>query len=193
MRNWLIFISIGFLYTGCVDSRISGRESYLATPQAPAVQQATPTKEDEKIERLRQIVPARPTIVGFDQVAVMREAAETKRNDALRLLVRCLAYNFDPGNSNERRSQSEMIPAIGMIERNFKQKSGNILYEVATSEAREWLADRIALAAREILDDSTRDDLAGRFLADRSNPRVNYFSETLSRPNLTVKLAERGR
>jgi hypothetical protein len=148
--------------------------------------------ENQKLKRLVAIVPEKPTVISsLDEVKIMREAAETRRVEALPLLVKCLAFNYDPDNSNEIRTKEEMIPAIGIIKEYFGESAGETLYKEAIATNHEWLVERISLAARTILSEETREQLNLRFLNDAANPKVRNFAASLANENLQIQFARR--
>lgn len=150
------------------------------------------TVDDEKIERLRRIVPGKPKIVADPSIPkTMWEAAETRQPEALNLLIDSLAFNFDPDNTNEKNEQAEMIPAIAVIKDYFGESASTALYQRGITTEKEWLTERIALAIRVILPNSTTDELARRAAHDLTRPRARKFSELLLNPNLKVRLARR--
>jgi hypothetical protein len=150
------------------------------------------TGKMEKIEKLKAMVIEKPTLVSsLEQIKTMREAAETKQDEALHLLVKCLAYNHDPDSRNEILSQTELIPAISIIKEFYGEKAGESLYKEALSTDKKWLIDRISLAVKAILSDEKTKALNAQFKVDSSNPAGNYFAEVLAKDKLEITFARR--
>lgn len=185
-----MLMSIAIMNLACLEN-----DGHLASSAGDDSTMNTPVDSklaEERINRLRAIVPQKPTVIGnLAVVKTMREATETKRAEALNLLIDCLAFNYDPDNSNESRDQSEMIPAIGAINDYFGESASESLYKRGMSTEKDWLADRIALTVRTNLLEPTREEFARRYLADLTNHRAVYFSTVLARNTLQVKLARR--
>jgi hypothetical protein len=144
----------------------------------------------EKKEKLKATVPEKPTVVSsLEQIKTMREAAETKQDDVLHLLVKCLAYNLDPDNRNETLSTTELIPAISIIKEFYGEKAGEPLYKEALSTDKKWLIDRISLAVKAILSDEKTKALNAQFKVDSSSSAGNYFAEVLAKDKLEITFA----
>jgi hypothetical protein len=147
---------------------------------------------EEKIERLRRLVPSKPTVIADAEVVrVMIEAGETKRPEVLNLLIDSLAFNYDPENRNEYDDQASMIPAIAIIKQNFGDRSTETLFGVGISTDKDWLSERIALTIRINLPSEATEALAKRASSQSQDDRSKYFSLALSKRDLKVKLASR--
>lgn len=148
------------------------------------------SNSDEKIQRLREIVPQQPTLANRKSIDIMREAAQTRRPEAAVLLTKCLAFNFDPFNQNELRSQEMMLPAIQLLKEFFGEVVAPALYQEAIASDKKWYQDRIALAARAILSAKTIGEMNTKFSLDRtSNPNARNFAAALANPKLEIKFA----
>lgn len=147
-------------------------------------------RDEQRIQRLRGIVPQAPTVADRKSVDIMREAAQTKRSEAALLLTKCLAFNFDPLNQNELRSQEMMLPAIQLLKDYFGESVAPLLYQEAIASDKKWYQDRIALAARAILSAKTIGEMNARFSLNKtSNPNARDFAAALANPKLEIKFA----
>ncbi len=83
---------------------------------------------DQLLAKLAQAIPESPTLVGLstDRIPnvtfLIDEAGATRRLDAAELLIKALAFNFDPSSSNEHRSDLELIPAASALKVNYGAK-----------------------------------------------------------------------
>lgn len=146
------------------------------------------SKEDLLLRQLSVKVPDVPTFVDRETVDLMREVAETKRPEAAKLLIKCLAYNYDPFNQDEDRSDDMMIPAIQLLKYFFGESAIPLLYEEALSTDKVWFRDRIALAVSTILPESGVKELKERALSDAGvQPHAFEFYESLSAEHLDLQ------
>lgn len=160
--------------------------------QVNAQQKNSSIDAQDKLRKLAAIIPQKPTIIdNAEVVRIMRQAAETRQDEALSLLIKSLAFNYDPDASNERKTIEELIPAIGIIREYFGEKSGEALYQEAVSSNEKWLRDRIALVVRVILSEEKREYLNARFFDASSNLTANDFARSLVDKNLQIQLARR--
>jgi len=196
--TFVLFLMSFYLSCTVDDKPLLSSAPQNTTKASPAnlqeILRVSPIKENinqiEEIERLKEIVPQKPTVVDdVSKIKIMRKAAETKREEALNLLIKCLAFNYDPDSSNEKLSQVELIPAIGIIEEFYGEKAGENLYKEAVSTKDKWLIDRIALAVRVILSDAKREQLNERFLVGTINSDLEYFATVLTKDDLRINFA----
>lgn len=102
------------------------------------------------VEQLSKAVVDKPTIAGTEILQVMRKAADTRRVDALILLIKGLAYHHDPINTNEVLSPEEMISSIQIINNTYGIQSLPYLYTEGINTNKQWMRERCALAIRSI-------------------------------------------
>lgn len=187
----IILLSFIFTNLACLENHntmTSSKGENFVLSSTPAGSSTA----DEKIDRLRSILPLKPTVVGdVDVLRIMREAGETKLPVALNLLIDSLAFNYDPDNRNENDKQSEMIPAIAMIKEYFGERALEVLYKRGVSTEKDWLADRVALTIRTNFPSTLLDDFASRSEPDPNNARSRYFLVALTKSKLQVILASR--
>jgi hypothetical protein len=182
------------LNSACVEN---GSQQTISPSTATERERSTPIEtpaanKTNKIEKLKAMIVEKPTLVSsLEQIKIMREAAETKQDDVLHLLVKCLAYNHDPDSRNEILSQTELIPAISIIKEFYGEKAGESLYKEALSTDKKWLIDRISLAVKAILSDEKTKSLNAQFEVNSSNPAGNYFAEVLAKDKLEITFARR--
>jgi hypothetical protein len=181
------------LNSACVENGSQTISPSTVTEKERSTPIETPvTNKTDKIEKLKAMVTEKPTLISsLEQIKTMREAAETKQDEALHLLVKCLAYNHDPDSRNEILSQTELIPAISIIKEFYGEKAGESLYKEALSTDKKWLIDRISLAVKAILSDEKTKALNAQFKVDSSNPAGNYFAEVLAKDKLEITFARR--
>lgn len=153
-----------------------------------AEQAATATSE--QIESLRLLMPTAPAVVTPEVVEVMRRAAQTQRLDAAWLVIRCLEYNLDPGQSNERRDLESMLPALGLLKEYYGDGVLPLLYYEALSSNRRTFRERAAAAVRAIASPTQLEQLARVFgLPQSSDAAAAEFLAALVDPRLQVKFA----
>jgi hypothetical protein len=149
------------------------------------------SQTNQRIDNLRRILPNKPTLLSdAERMIIMDKAGETRSAEALHLLIKCLAYNHHPGNSNSSLiEQSSSIPAIGIIKQYYGEFAGVSLYEAMLNTEDERLRERIVLTIRTILTAETIARLNSNF---RDKIRTTYqgvsFSQMLENSNFKVKL-----
>lgn len=126
-------------------------ERPTATATQAAIRERNSVDDDQKIQRLKSIVREAPAVADRQVVDIMREAAETRRNDALPLLIKGLAYNFDPDNQNELMTPDMLLPAVQLLKEHYGEKAVPALYREALNSTQKWYSNRIAVAVRAIL------------------------------------------
>lgn len=126
--------------------------------------------DNQKIERLKSIVRETPAVANRQVVDTMREAAKTRRDDALLFLIKALAYNFDPDVRNESRTPDMLLPAIQLIKENYGDKAVPALYREALNSTQTWYRNRIAVAVRAILSPVDIEIANAKFLRGANAP-----------------------
>lgn len=121
------------------------------------------TAETQSLAILESLLPSNPAIATRETVEVLTAAAETRRLDAAYLLIRGLAFNFDPHSSNEKRSLSDMIPAVGLLRKYYSEDVLPVLVFEGLATEHFWLRQRVALAVREIAGRDRIEELEGIF------------------------------
>jgi hypothetical protein len=159
-----------------------------ATPAAAA--RMEDGQAEAKIAQLKAAIPPAPAVADRKTLLLMREVAETKRQEAAPVLVKALAFNLDPLSSDETLTLAEKVPAIGLLKEAFGESVAPVLYAEATASEQKWYRDRIALAVRNILSPKTVKEMNARFSVETSaDPKVKEFNQSLKAKNLKVKLA----
>jgi hypothetical protein len=129
---------------------------------------AQTSSADEVVAQLRRLVPNGPRAVSKADLPVLRAAAETRRLDAARLLVRALALNLDPNEATETTAADVMLPAIPLLREYFAADIGPILFAEGVGSAETWYQARVAAAARLVLPADTLKSLMTVFALEGS-------------------------
>jgi hypothetical protein len=144
---------------------------------------------NDSLELLNHILPAGPSMATPDVIMLMENIGSTRQFEAAVALVNCLGYNLDPYCYLERRSQEDMIPAIGILKENFSEDICPILFYQAIITENEWMRERSAIAIRAIASPQTIDSLKHVFsLSTTINPNAKEFERLLETPNLIIEL-----
>ncbi len=160
----------------------------MLSPIVQAVENAT--DDNLKVEHLQEIVPNAPAVVNQEALDVMYQAAKTKRLDAAMLLIKCLAFNFDPTSSNEERNHDIMIPAIQLLQDHFGEAVAPLLYAEAIASDQKWFRDRVALAVRTILSLDTIQKMNDIFALESTlNPNAKDFAASLLANRIDIHFA----
>lgn len=147
-------------------------------------------ENDLKIKHLQEIVPKVPAVINGEALDLMYQAAKTKRLDAAMLLIKCLAFNFDPTISNEERRQDMMIPAIQLLKDHFGETVAPLLYAEAIASDQKWFRDRSALAARTILSPEVILKMNNIFALESTlNPNAKDFAASLIADTIDIHFA----
>lgn len=160
-----------------------------ALPAAGGQSSPSNNRDEMLITQLSAKVPAEPTFADRETIDLMREVAKTRREDAARLLVKCLAFNLDPLNVDEERSDATSIPAIQFLQEYFGQSASKALYEEGVATDKVWLQNRIALAMRTILPPDSVRKVKERVAADIAlRPNAWGLGNALSNEQPDVQL-----
>lgn len=152
--------------------------------------QETGNSADVAVRRLGEIVPDHPTIVNRKAMTAMQDAAATKRLDAALLLIKALAFNYDPDNINETKSDSEMIPAIPIMKQWFGSQIGELLYAEGISARQKWYRNRIALAIRTILPKAQIEEINRKYSSQSAQTdEARQFFSALNSAHLELEFA----
>jgi hypothetical protein len=163
-----------------------------AGSHAPSARQDGGDKNnDARFKALCAQPPQAAAEADRETVEVMHAAAQTRRPEVARLLVRCLAFNLSPDAVDESLSLAERIPAVGLLREFYGEAAAAPLYEEGSAADRKWYRDRIALAARTILSPEKIEEMNGRTLASASSPHAQEFTAAVASGNFDVKLAGR--
>jgi hypothetical protein len=195
-------IGLSIARSGMFISRGGAGQPDAPRPDAAGTQTATTARGDvedvQKVQLLRSIIPSAPAVADRQTVDIMREAAQTRRDEALPLLIKALAFNLDPTNRNESMTPEMLLPAIQLIKENYGEKAAPLLYGEAATSTEKWYRNRIALAVRAILQPETIRDMNAKLLGDASGSgdfaaalRADKIDLYLARPdsqNLENKL-----
>ena len=143
----------------------------------------------EKIVSLCEIAGSKPSIISQDVIVLQKEVAETRRIDAAIALIKSLSLSLPKPMHADEIVQTELIPAIELLDKYFGKDVGPLLYAGALTTKNKWLRTRIALASRKILDKQNIEQLNNVFsLKNSTNPNAEEFLEFLNRPILKVDL-----
>ena len=160
-----------------------------ATPEQAVQNDQQRNQENALLFQLSSKVPAVPTYIDRETLELMQQVAKIKRPDAAKLLIKCLAYNYNPGNQDEDRSDDMMIPAIKLLGDYFGELAVPLLYDEGLSTNKSWFRDRIALAVRIILPKSKVEKLQEQALSDVAiRPNAFEFHKSLSAERLDLQL-----
>lgn len=204
--HWILLAFAGTaIATTAAASLYSSGFSKLATPANDStatiarmsvndIKQPTQTNqqssaEDSLLKKLSAKVPDIPTFVDAKTLELMQQVAKIKSSDAAKLLIKCLAFNYNPGNQDEDRSEDMMIPAIKLLKDYFGKSAAPLLYEEGLSTTKGWFRDRAALAVRTILPESDVENLKKQALSDvATRPDAFEFYKSLSSEHLDLQL-----
>lgn len=141
------------------------------------------------LKRLSAKIPDAPTFIDTETLELMQQVAKIKSPDAAKLLIKCLAFNYNPENQDEDRSEDMMIPAIKLLKEYFGESAAPLLYEEGLSTSKGWFRDRIALAVRTIVPESGVENFKKKALADVAlRPAAFEFHQSLSSEHLDLRL-----
>jgi hypothetical protein len=179
-----LWICVLTFCASCVDSESSTKFNLPISPTPEAI------SNDKELERLKLMIPSKPVVVSDKSIVVlMQKVSDGGRPEVLDTLISCLAFNFDPLNRNEVQSQSDLVPAIGIIKNSFGSNAIEKLYSRALSTNEDWLVERLALAVRTIASEREMEVHKSTQLLEVSNVKVRTFLKLLEEKNLTIKLA----
>jgi hypothetical protein len=151
---------------------------------------AMEASSDEAVMKLRAIVPEEPAVATAEHVKIMAEAGATKRLDAAYLLIRALAFNFEPGSSNELRSLVEMMPAATILKRQYGSQVLPLLMTEAVGTEKKWLQKRIALVLKTLDDQPKVASVVEAFsLKTSTHPKARQLASLLEQDQIDVELA----
>lgn len=176
-----VLVALGLLPVALIgfalakSGALNGKLGVIRSGQQPtATQTATSRRnsveDDQKVERLKSIARETPAVANRQVVDIMREAAHTKRDEALPHLIRALVYNFDPDNQNEFRTPEMLLPAVQLLKENYGEKAVPALYREAVNSNQKWYSNRIAIAVRAILSPADIQIANGKYLRSASAP-----------------------
>jgi hypothetical protein len=128
--------------------------------------------ENDPVAFLQQTIVDEPSLPSDEILAAMARAAASKRLDAAIVLIRCLVYNLDPGASDDKMSEADMIPAIGMLKKHFGSQVLPLISFEGITSTHDWMRERCALAIRSI---GSKDEVAklSRVFSFDTSPDAN--------------------
>lgn len=180
-------ILAGFLLTS-----VSWGMMFSAWPQNKSNQQPPQTvvqQQSNLVQSLDRKVRDSPSNPSPDTVRLMDRVGATKRLDAALVLVKALAFNHDPDNTDEVLSQSELIPSIGILKRYYGKQVLPLLYTAGIRTDKVWLQERCALACQHIASPTELNTLSEAFsLNTTQNQKAKSFGNLLKEKNLQVFL-----
>jgi hypothetical protein len=161
----------------------------VAALAAPIGEDSVQDEASEALAKLESLLPDHPALAEAEVVGLMREAAETRRLDAAYLLIRGLAFNFNPNALSEALSLSGLIPAVSLLKRKYGDKVLPILFVEGISAKESWLRTRIAFTIREIADPARIAELSDVFSLKTSQADgAKELATLLAAKKIDVKL-----
>lgn len=150
---------------------------------------ARDSKDDLRIQQLSAKIPGEPTFVDRETLDLMREVAQTRSADAATVLVKCLAFNFNPVNQDEDKSVEMMIPAIQLLRDFFGESASTYLYKEGVVTDKKWFRERIVLAIRSILPEQAVQHLKDKTMSEAGlYPNAVMLYQSLTTENLDLQL-----
>lgn len=163
--------------------------SSTVTRSQEADPQVAPSISTSSLDRLRKIIPITPQNPSPSTVQLIEAIGATKRLDACELLIKSLAFNFDPAQSNELLTQEDAIPAIGVLKRHYGVQVLPLLFVEGIATDQQWMRERCALAVRAIASAQQVATVRTSFsLASTQNKDAKSFDTLLTAPDLKVEL-----
>ena len=147
-------------------------------------------KNNELINELTHIIPDKPTyIANIEQIEILKKSGATKRIDCAYLLIKALAFSFDPNQSDETYSKIDMFPAIIVIRENYGDSIAPILFSVGIETEKEWLRKRIAFTIKKVCSKSKVIEMIQVFsLEDSKNNNSGILLALLSEESIDIDL-----
>lgn len=144
---------------------------------------------DIKITKIRQLLKGTPSIVSSGEISILEEIAQTKRLDAAIVLIKSMELSLPNPKNIDEIIQSELLPAIGLLNKYFGEEIAPLLYTEAITTSYPWLRERIALATRTILQKETIIKMNQVFSIDKSTKKsAKEFLDMLNKPILIIDL-----
>jgi hypothetical protein len=144
-------------------------------------------QSDELLARLEAQIPKDPaTALTPEIVQLLEEVGATKRLDAAMLLIRSLAFAWNPIGWSESKSAFDCVPAAGALQRNFGSQALPLLMAAGVTTDESWRQIRIAVAMRGIGSAAEIERLTKAFaLAENRDPAAVRFAARLSERELS--------
>lgn len=138
------------------------------------------SEAEDLLALLEAQIPEKPALPAPETVALIYRVGATKRLDAALVLVRALAFSFNPIGQSESRSAFGSMPAAETLKANFGTQVLPILMFKGLTAKEGWLQTRLALTIREIGTVEDIEELRESFSLDKSkDPVAKEFSVRL--------------